>query len=138
MSRMTDQHEYRDRLNRLSHEIIGAALEVHREVGPGMLESAYEACLALEFSRRGLAFEKQKPLPLAYKGMHLACGFRLDFLVENLVVVEVKAVGHVDRIHRSQLRHYLKQTKLHLGLLINFNVRLLEEGIHRVVNGFPE
>jgi len=135
---MTDLHDYRDRLNRLSHEIIGAALDVHREVGPGMLESAYEACLAFELSRRGLAFEQQKPLPLAYKGIRLACGFRLDFLVEKVIVLEVKAVGNVERIHRSQLRHYLKQTKLHLGLLINFNVHLLEDGIHRVVNGFPE
>src|SRR3954466_14998601 len=81
---MTDLHDYRDRLNRLSHEIIGAALDVHREVGPGMLESAYEACLAFELSRRGLAFEQQKPLPLAYKGIRLACGFRLDFLVEKV------------------------------------------------------
>jgi GxxExxY protein len=134
----TDPREHRDRLNHLSHVIIGAALAVHREVGPGMLESAYEACLAFELSHRGLEFEKQKPLPLAYKGIRLGCGFRLDFLVEKLVVVEVKAVERVEKIHRSQLRHYLKQTKLNLGLLINFNVHLLEDGIHRVVNGFPE
>ena len=135
---MTDLHELRDLLNQLSHVIIGAALDVHREVGPGMLESAYEACLAYELSRRTLAFEKQKPMPLAYKGIRLACGFRLDFLVEELVVVEVKAIERVQKIHRSQLRHYLKQTHLNLGLLINFNVPLLEDGIHRVVNGFPE
>ena len=135
---MTDLHELRDRLNQLSHVIIGAALDVHREVGPGMLESAYEACLAFELSRRGLAFEKQKPLPLQYKSIRLACGFRLDFLVEKIVVVEVKAVERVQKIHRSQLRHYLKQTQLNLGLLINFNVPLPEDGIHRVVNGFPE
>jgi len=135
---MADVHEYRDRLNHLSHLIIGAALEVHREVGPGMLESAYEACLAFELSRRGLAFEKQKALPLQYKRIRLGCGFRLDLLVEELIVVEVKAVERVDKIHRSQLLHYLKQMKLSLGLLINFNVRLLEDGIHRVVNDFPE
>jgi len=135
---MTDVHQHRDRLNHLSNLIIGAALEVHREVGPGMLESAYEACLAFELSRRGLGFEKQKPLPLQYKSMRLGCGFRLDLLVEKLIVVEVKAVERIDRIHRSQLLHYLKQMRLNLGLLINFNVRLLEDGVQRIVNDFPE
>jgi GxxExxY protein len=135
---MADVHEHRDRLNHLSHLIIGAALEVHREVGPGMLESAYEACLAFELCRRGLAFEKQKALPLQYKSIRLGCGFRLDLLVENLIVVEVKAVERVDKIHRSQLLHYLRQMKLNLGLLINFNVRLLEDGVHRIVNDFPD
>lgn len=125
-------------MNQLSHAIIGAALDVHREVGPGMLESAYEACLAFELSRRGLAFEKQKPLPRQYKAVRLACGFRLDLLVEELVVVEVKAVERVEKIHRSQLLHYLKQMNLNLGLLFNFNVRVLRNGIHRIVNDFPE
>jgi GxxExxY protein len=135
---MTDAHEHRDRLNYLSHQIIGAALEVHREIGPGMLESAYEARLAFELSQRGLGFEKQKPLPLHYKSIRLGCGFRLDLLVEKLIVVEVKAVEPIDRMHRSQLCHYLKQMKLNLGLLINVNVRLLEDGIHRIVNDCPE
>jgi GxxExxY protein len=134
---MGDLSEHRDRLNQLSNVIIGAALDVHRELGPGMLESAYEACLAFELSRRGLGFEKQKPLPLFYKGKRIGCGFRLDLLVENVIVVEVKAIERLDRIHMSQLRHYLKQLKLNLGLLINFNVRLLQDGIRRVVNDFP-
>jgi GxxExxY protein len=135
---MADPNKHRDHLNHLSHVIIGAALAVHRELGPGMLESAYESCLAFELSHRGLSFEKQKALPVQYKGIRLACGFRLDLLVENLVIVEVKASERVDRVHRTQLRHYLKQLNLNLGLLINFNVRLLEDGIHRVVNDFPE
>ena len=135
---MEDPREYRDRLNRLSHVIIGAALAVHREVGPGMLESAYESCLAFELSHHGLSFEKQQALPLQYKGIRLACGFRLDLLVENSMVVEVKAIDRVDKVHKAQLLHYLKQMKLNLGLLINFNVRLLEDGIPRVVHDFPE
>src|SRR5262249_54424107 len=135
---MEDPKEYRDRLNRLSNVIIGAALDVYRELGPGMLESAYEACLAFELAHRGLSFEKQKPLPLQYKGVRLACGFRLDLLVENAIIVEVKALERIDRVHQAQLRHYLRQMKLNLGLLINFNVRLLTDGIRRVVDDFPE
>jgi len=135
---MDNLNEHRDRLNHLSHVIIGAALDVHRELGPGMLESAYESCLAFELSQRGLALEKQKPLPLKYKGVRIGCGFRLDLLVENAVIIEVKAIERVDRLHRAQLRHYLMQMNLNLGLLINFNVRLLHDGIHRVVNNFPE
>jgi GxxExxY protein len=135
---MENINERRDRLNHQSNIIIGAALEVHRELGPGMLESAYESCLAFELSRRGLSFEQQKPLPLMYKQTRLACGFRLDLLVENEIIVEVKATERLERVHLAQLRHYLKQLKLNLGLLINFNVRLLRDGIKRVVSDFPE
>jgi GxxExxY protein len=135
---MGDLDQRRDHLDHLSNVIIGAALEVHRELGPGMLESAYEACLAFELVNRGLAFEKQKPLPLIYKEKRLACGYRLDLLVDNAIVVEVKAIERLDRVHTVQLLHYLKQMKLNLGLLLNFNVRLLRDGIVRVVNDFPE
>jgi GxxExxY protein len=135
---MDQPHEHRDRLNRLSSVIIGAAIDVHREIGSGMLESAYEKCLCVELSRRGVSFERQKPLPLVYKGTRLASAFRPDLLIEGVVIVEVKAVERVLHIHRAQLRHYLKQAKLNLGLLINFNVRWLKDGIHRVVNNFPE
>jgi GxxExxY protein len=128
----------RDRLNHLSHVIIGAALRVHTELGPGMLESAYEACLFFDLTELGLRVERQKALPLVYRGRQLPCGYRLDLLVADSVIVEVKAIARIDGVHRAQLLSYLRQLKLKLGLLINFNVKSLEDGIHRVVNGFPE
>jgi len=128
-----------DRLNAITERIIGAAIEVHHELGPGMLESAYEACLAYELIERGLLIERQKALPFVYKGQLVDCGFRLDLLVENAVVVEVKSIQRFERIHTAQLRTYLGQSKCCVGLLINFNVKwLTENGIKRVVNGFPD
>jgi len=120
--------------DRLSHEILGAALEVHRTIGPGLLESAYEQCLAYELAQRGLIFEKQKQLPLHYKNVHLDCGYRLDFLVEGLVVVELKAVDQLLPIHEAQILTYLRMSSLWLGLLLNFNVRAFKLGIRRLVN----
>jgi GxxExxY protein len=127
-----------DRLNQLSNVIIGAALRVHTELGPGMLESAYEACLCFELNALDLQIERQKPLPLVYRGLHLDCGYRLDLLVNQSIVIEVKAIERLERVHNAQLLSYLRQLKLKLGLLINFNVRWLQDGIKRVVNGFPE
>jgi GxxExxY protein len=135
---MSANEEERDRLNRLSNIIIGAALRVHDELGPGMLESAYEGCFAFELNAEGLRVERQKPLPLVYRGHRVDCGFRLDLLVEESIVVEVKAVERLERVHSAQLLSYLRQLKLKLGLLFNFNVRWLQNGIKRVVNGFPE
>jgi GxxExxY protein len=120
--------------DRLSHEILGAALEVHRTIGPGLLESAYEECLAYELAQRRLSFEKQKALPLRYKGISLDCGYRLDVLVEGLVVVELKSVEQILPIHEAQVLTYLRMSSLWLGLLLNFNVRIFRLGIRRLVN----
>ncbi len=97
----------RDRLNGISGRIIAAAIAVHHDLGPGMLESAYEACLAYELLHSALAIERQKPLPLVYRGQHLDCGYRVDLIVEGLVIVEVKAIERTDTVHRAQLRSYL-------------------------------
>ncbi len=118
--------------NTLSHPIIGAAIEVHRALGPGLLESVYEECLAYELMARGIHFERQKALPVQYKSIHLECGFRLDLLVENMVVVEIKAVEQLAPIHEAQIITYLKLTKCKLGLLLNFNVIRLNQGIKRI------
>ena len=120
--------------NRLSHQILGAALEVHQTIGPGLLESAYEECLAYELSQRRLAFKRQLGLPLRYKAVSLNCGYRLDFLVEGLVVVELKAVDQLLPIHEAQVLTYLRMSSLWLGLLLNFNVRMFRGGIQRLVN----
>jgi GxxExxY protein len=134
---MPDENE-RDRLNRLSNVIIGAALRVHRELGPGMLESGYEACLLFELTELGLKVERQKPLPLIYRGNRLDCGYRVDLLVQDSLVVEIKAIERLERVHSAQVLSPLRQLRLKLGLLINFNVRCLQDGIKRVVNNFPE
>jgi GxxExxY protein len=129
----------KDRLNALTQQIIGAAIVVHHELGPGMLESAYEACLAYELIEQGLLIERQKALPFVYRGRLVDCGFRVDLLVENAVIVEVKAITRFERVHIAQLLTHLRQLKCCVGLLINFNVKwLAENGIKRVVNGFPD
>ena len=135
---MQPHDDERERLNQLSNVIIGAALRVHDELGPGMLESAYEACLMFERLDKGLRVEREKPLPLVYRGHRLDCGYRLDLLVEDAIIVEVKAIERLERVHSAQLLSYLRQTKLKLGLLFNFNVKWLQDGIKRIVNGFPE
>ena len=119
--------------NALSKEIIGAAIEVHRLLGPGLLESAYEQCLAHEFSTRGIPFELQKAIPVEYKGVKLDCGFRADFLVGGLVVVELKAVERLTKVHEAQVLTYLKLTGCRLGLLLNFNEWRMGDGIKRLV-----
>ena len=127
-----------ERLNRITESVIGAAIEVHRALGPGLLESAYEACLAFELVERGLKVERQKPLPVVYREVRLDCGYRLDLFVEQAVIVEVKAVDRLAPIHQAQLLSYLKLSGCKVGLLINFNVKVLKDGIRRVVNGFPD
>jgi len=122
-------------LNKISEAIIGAAIEVHRQLGPGLLESTYEACLVHELAEDGWRVEQQKPVPVKYKGVILDCGYRLDLLVEESVVVELKAVDALEPIHEVQFLTYLKLANLKLGLLINFNVKLLRQGIKRLVNG---
>jgi GxxExxY protein len=133
-----DEENERDRLNRLSNVVIGAALRVHSELGPGMLESAYEECTLFELTDKGLHVERQKPLPLIYRGHRLDCGYRVDMIVEDAIVIEVKAIERLEKVHSAQVLSYLRQLKLKLGLLINFNVKWLQDGIKRVVNGFPE
>ena len=121
-------------INDLTHEIIGAAIEVHRELGPGLLESAYEAALCHELALRSVPFNRQLPMPVTYKGVLIDCGYRLDLLVADRVIVELKAVERMLPIHEAQLLTYLKLSHLQLGLLINFNVTLLKEGIQRIVH----
>jgi GxxExxY protein len=129
----------KERLNALTDQIIGGAIAVHREIGPGMLESAYKMCLAHELTTRGLLVEREKALPIVYGDKTMECGYRLDLLVEGLVVVEVKSIERFDRVHVAQLVSYLRLSGCMVGLLINFNVRwLVEDGIRRVVNGFPD
>jgi len=118
---------------RLTSKIIGAAVEVHRSLGPGLLESAYEHCLAHELALRGIPFERQVMLPVLYKGVNVDCGFRIDLLVEREVVVEVKAVEALHPLHQAQLLTYLKLGGWRVGLLINFNSGVLKEGIRRMV-----
>src|SRR2546427_1366312 len=125
-------------INDLSQALIGAAIEVHRTLGPGLLESAYDQCLSHEFSLRKIPFERQKPLHVNYKGVLLDCGYRLDFLVAGLVVVEVKAIESLLPIHQAQVLSYLKLGGWKLGLLINFHAPLLRDGIKRVVLGLED
>jgi GxxExxY protein len=119
----------------LTHQIIGAAIEVHRVLGPGLLESIYEAAPCHEVSLRGLHVERQVAVPVAYKGLELNTGIRLDLCIANRVVVEVKSVERLHQIHRAQLLTYLKLTGLRTGLLFNFNVESLRNGMRRMVNG---
>lgn len=117
----------------LSNRVIGCAIEVHRELGPGLLESSYEACLAHELSLAGMRFELQRTMPIAYKAVRMDCGYRLDILVEDELIVELKAVDEIIGIHEAQVLTYMKLAKLKTGLLINFNVPVLKQGIKRFV-----
>lgn len=125
----------KQRLNRITENIIGAAIQVHRTLGPGLLESAYEACLAFELAKRGLKVEQQKPLPLIYEQVKLECGYRIDLLVEGSVVIEIKSVEGLAPIHQAQVMSYLKLSGCKVALLVNFNVRVLKDGIQRFING---
>jgi GxxExxY protein len=119
----------------MSHKVIGAAIEVHRFLGPGLLESVYEAALCRELRLRGITTERQVRIPINYKGEELDCHMKLDLLVEKNVIVEVKSVDKVLPVHRAQLLTYLKLQRLWLGLIINFNVVMLRDGVRRVLNG---
>ena len=125
-------------LDPLTDKIIGAAIEVHRHLGPGLLESAYEECLCFELKRSGLRFERQVHLPMSYKGILLDCAYRMDVLVEDSVVLEIKAIDEILPIHQAQLLTYLKSSGKRVGLLINFNVPVLKSGIKRMVNHYPD
>jgi GxxExxY protein len=129
---MREPHD-RTELNRLTEQIIGAAIEVHRHLGPGLLESAYETCLAYELELRGLTVERQKALPLVYKEIRLDQGYRIDLLVAQKVVVELKVVEQFTDVHEAQVLSYLRFSGCKVGLLINFNVKLLKDGVRRFV-----
>jgi GxxExxY protein len=117
----------------LSNRVIGCAIEVHRVLGPGLLESTYEQCLAYELSSEGIAFQVQHPQPVQYKGIQLDCGFRIDILVENRLILELKSVDSLKGIHEAQLLTYMKLARIKIGLLINFNNPRLKDGIKRFV-----
>jgi GxxExxY protein len=123
-------------VNEITDRVIGAAIEVHRHLGPGLLESAYEECLCYELSRSRLRFERQAPLPVEYKGLRLDCAYRLDLLVEQAVLLELKAIEEVLPIHKAQVLTYLRAAGKQVGLLINFNVEVLKNGITRLVNEY--
>ena len=118
--------------NELSNIVIGAAIEVHQHLGPGLLESAYRQCLARELSLRGIAYETEKAIPLKYKDLNLDCGYRLDFLIEGKLILELKAAERMLPIHEAQMITYLKLTECKLGLILNFNVAVLRKGIKRI------
>lgn len=127
-----------ERLNKITETIIGAAIDVHCALGPGLLESVYEACMVYDLIQSGLKVEQQKPLSVVYREVKLECGYRLDLMIENEVIVETKSVEKLLPIHKAQLMSYLKLSDCKVGLLINFNVELLKDGIQRVVNNFPD
>jgi GxxExxY protein len=126
------------KLNWITEQIIGASMEVRRVLGPGLLESAYEKCLVFELKQRGLRIEEQKALPVVYKDVKLDCGYRMDLVVEGSVIVEIKAVERLNSVHDAQLLSYLKLYGCRVGLLLNFHVSILKNGIRRIVNEFPD
>lgn len=120
--------------NELSNIVIGAAIEVHKNLGPGLMESTYEECLFFELVNCKLNVERQKAMPLMYKEIMLECGYRTDLVIENKLIIEIKSCDNLMPVHNAQLQTYLKLSKMKLGLLINFNVKYLKEGIKRVIN----
>jgi len=125
-------------INILTEKIIASAIAVHRELGPGLLESAYEACLLFELTDRGLLVERQKALPVLYRDVRLDCGYRLDLVVEGKIIIELKAVERIEPIHQAQILSYLKLSDCKIGLLLNFNVKVLKNGIRRFVLNYEE
>jgi GxxExxY protein len=122
-----------EKLNELSYKIIGAVYKVHSELGPGLLESTYEICLEYELLNSGLKVERQKPLPVVYREIKLEAGYRIDLLVENSIILELKSVDEIAPIHKAQLMTYLKLSGIKLGLLLNFNVQDMKKGINRII-----
>ena len=118
--------------DKLAKEVVDAAFQVHKNLGPGLLENAYETCLLYEITQKGLRVERQVEVPLVYKGVQMNAGFRLDLLVENKIIVEIKAIEHLLPVHRAQVLTYLKLAKLKLGFLINFNEETLKQGLERI------
>jgi GxxExxY protein len=133
---MFDIDPERQRLDVVTEKIIGAAISVHRELGPGLLESAYEECMCFELSELDLTFKRQVALPVKYKGVALDCGYRIDVVVERSVILEIKAVERLISVHDAQLLSYLKLANLRVGLLLNFHVPVLKSGLKRIVNNF--
>ena len=133
---MFDVDPEHPKFDRLTEQIIGSAISVHRILGPGLLESAYEECLCFELSQSKLRFERQVPLPVVYKDVRLDCGYRMDLVVENMVIIEIKAVERIIPVHEAQLLSYLKLADKRVGLLINFHVPVLKSGLKRIVNNF--
>jgi GxxExxY protein len=125
-------------LNRISGEVVDAAVAIHSELGPGLLESVYEVTLAHELRQRGFRIDRQVPVPIEYRGIRFDEGYRLDIVVNDLVIVEVKSIEGVSPVHKKQLLTYLRLTRRPLGLLLNFNVNLMKEGISRVANGIED
>jgi GxxExxY protein len=130
--------EEKDRLDSITRRIIGAAIEVHRRLGPGLLESACQTCLAFELRHIGLKVEEQEALPVVYRDVQLDCGYRLDLVVVDSVAIEIKAVEQLAPIHDAQVLSYLRLSGQRVGLLINFHVRVLKNGLKRIVNEFPD
>ncbi|GET30651.1 GxxExxY protein [Prolixibacter sp. SD074] len=124
--------------NEISHKIIGTAISIHRTIGPGLLESAYENALAYDLRLAGLNVKQQVPMPFIYKGVKQDVGYRVDLLVENKVIIEIKAVESLAPVHFAQVLTYLKLSDVKLGLLLNFNSKILKENIHRIVNGLGD
>ena len=133
---MFDVDPEHQKFDRLTEQIIGSAISVHRILGPGLLESAYEECLCFELSQSKLRFERQVPLPVVYKDVRLDCGYRMDLVVENMVIIEIKAVERIIPVHEAQLLSYLKLADKRVGLLINFHIPVLKNGLKRIVNNF--
>jgi GxxExxY protein len=127
-----------ERLNEITERIIGSSILVHRATGPGLLESVYLACLVFELGQVGFKLQAQSPIPIVYKEVRLDCGFRADLIVEDAVIVEIKAVDRLAPIHQAQMLTYLRLSGYAVGLIINFNTKLLTDGVKRVVNGFPD
>jgi len=125
-------------INELSSNIIGAAIEVHKALGPGLLESTYEECLCHELNIQNLSFERQKPLAVSYKNIKLDCGYKLDIVVEKAIILELKSCEKIEPVHKAQLLTYLKLSGLNLGLLLNFNMPVMRNGIVRIVNELRE
>jgi GxxExxY protein len=125
-------------INELTNKVIGAAIEVHKTLGPGLLESTYEKCLCQEFRLRGIPFANQVPLPVVYKGKKLDCGYQMDLVVGDSVILELKSCEKIEPIYHAQLLTYLKLSGFKLGLLLNFNVPVMRDGIRRMVNGLKE
>jgi GxxExxY protein len=131
---MFDVESVGERFNAITEKAIGCAIEVHRAIGPGLLESAYEECLCYELRQCGLSFERQVPLPVVYKAVKLDCGYKLYIIVEDLVILEIKAVERIMPIHEAQLLSYLRMLDKRVGLILNFHMSIMKNGIKRIVN----
>lgn len=126
------------KMDKLTEKVIGIAIAMHRTLGPGLLESAYEQCLAYDISKAGIQFKRQVELPVRYKEVNIDCGYRVDFLIEDMLIVELKAVGAITPVHQAQILTYLRLSGCKVGLLINFNVKVLKDGIRRLVLDYKD